>query len=417
MKFTTIALGTGFAVAAVPALAQYNTPATSPQSMPQAAPAADTKPAGLNPSQGALKAIVELQKAVVANDTANIPARVAAAQAVAKTKEDRYLIAVFQRQAALAAKDNVALAAAVDAIVNSGVVDSTKIAALYMDLGIQQFNAKQFQQAAASFQRAAAVTPNDPQTVELLAQAQAAGGQNAEAAGTFQRAIQARLAANQKPSEDMYRRAVQAAYDAHLPTAVELSRQWVSTYPTPDSWRNSIAIYRNLKRPDVEGTLDLLRLMQTTGALSSAADYELFATAAAEQANYVEAQSIIDAGIAAHKVDPASPMFRDVIAGLKSKQKLTEADLVEAVKMAQSGQQMVRVGDRYFSMGQYAKAAALYRQGLAKGGGDPEIANLHLGMALARAGDKAGATAAFNAVTGARSDVAKFWLLYLQSQA
>jgi hypothetical protein len=38
-------------------------------------------------------------------------------------------------------------------------------------------------------------------------------------------------------------------------------------------------------------------------------------------------------------------------------------------------------------------------------------------MALARAGDKAGATAAFNAVSGPRADIAKFWLAYLQQHA
>jgi hypothetical protein len=48
---------------------------------------------------------------------------------------------------------------------------------------------------------------------------------------------------------------------------------------------------------------------------------------------------------------------------------------------------------------------------------DPNVANLHLGMALARGGDKPGATAALNAVTGPLADVAKFWLLYLQTRA
>ena len=45
------------------------------------------------------------------------------------------------------------------------------------------------------------------------------------------------------------------------------------------------------------------------------------------------------------------------------------------------------------------------------------VANLHIGMALARAGDKAGATAALNAVTGPRADIAKFWLTYLNQKA
>jgi hypothetical protein len=38
-------------------------------------------------------------------------------------------------------------------------------------------------------------------------------------------------------------------------------------------------------------------------------------------------------------------------------------------------------------------------------------------MALARAGDKAGATAALNAVTGPHAEIAKYWLTYLSTQA
>jgi Flp pilus assembly protein TadD len=75
---------------------------------------------------------------------------------------------------------------------------------------------------------------------------------------------------------------------------------------------------------------------------------------------------------------------------------------------------LLRIGDRYYGMGNYAKAAEVYRDVMTKPGADKEVANLHLGMALARAGDKAGATAALNAVTGPRAGIAKYWLLYVQ---
>jgi Flp pilus assembly protein TadD len=414
MKFTIPALGLGLAFAA-PAFAQMGASMDPAPPVATAAPAA--KGPSISPSKGALKAIVDLQTAVNAKDAANIPAKVAAAQAVAKSKEDHYLIAVFQRQAALDAKDNVALAAAVEGIASSGLVDSPKIAALYMDLGIQQFNAKQFAPAAASFQHASTISPNDAQAIELLAQAKSASGAKAEAAGIFNRAIQVRIAAGQKPSDQVFRAAVQSAYDGKSPTAIVLSRQWIAAYPTADSWRNGIAIYRNLTQPDVEGTLALMRLMQATGSLRGAADYRLFATASAEQSNLNETKAVIDQGIAAKVVDPTGPLFRDVVDALKAKQIATEADLAAALKMSPAAPQLLRIGDRYYAMGKYAEAAAIYRTVLTKPGIDKDVANLHLGMALARSGDKAGATAALNAVTASRSDIAKYWLLYLQLQA
>ena len=60
-----------------------------------------------------------------------------------------------------------------------------------------------------------------------------------------------------------------------------------------------------------------------------------------------------------------------------------------------------RTADAYYGYGQYAKAAALYRAALQKGGEDPNLVNLRLGIALAQAGNRAEAETAFRAVTGA----------------
>ena len=68
--------------------------------------------------------------------------------------------------------------------------------------------------------------------------------------------------------------------------------------------------------------------------------------------------------------------------------------------------------EAYYGYGDYAKAADLFRAALGKQGVDKDLANLRLGMALARAGDKAGATAALNAAGGAQAEIAKLWLTY-----
>jgi hypothetical protein len=68
-------------------------------------------------------------------------------------------------------------------------------------------------------------------------------------------------------------------------------------------------------------------------------------------------------------------------------------------------------------MGDYSHAADVYRQVLAKPGVDKDVANLHLGMALAKGGDKAGAAAALHAVGGSRADIAKYWMVYVQQHA
>ena len=277
------------------------------------------------------------------------------------------------------------------------------------------YNAKDYARAAQLFQRSAGLNPRSAEPLKLLAEAQNAQGQRAEAAATLSKALQLSAAAGQKPGEDLYKRAVGMAYEAKSPIAVELGRQWVAAYPNAESWKNSIAIYRNMNQLGVGPTLDLLRLMRAAGALTSAGDYSLYATAAAEQGNFAEAQSVIDQGIAAKVVNPSSPNFRDIVNGLKAKPKATEADLVAAAATAPAGSTLIGIGDRMYGLGQYAKAVEIYKQAIAKGA-DKNLANLHIGMALARAGDKAGATAALNSVTGAHAEIAKYWLIYVQRQ-
>jgi tetratricopeptide (TPR) repeat protein len=405
-------------VAAAPAAAQYG---SSPAAAPQKAPAGNnqTQAAGqlkIAPSKQAQNAIVALQKAVLANDVANIPAKVAAAQAVATTKEDRYLIAQLQLQSAVSSKNNEAAASALDAIAATGLIEGPKLAEIYTGLGVNFYNNKQYDRAAVQFERAFALNPNSSEPLTLLSEAQYSQGRAADGAATLSKVLAMGSAGGQKPDEKIYRRAVRMAYEAKLPSAVQLSRQWIVAYPGADSWKNGLGIYRNLNRLGTGATLDVLRLMRATGSLRDAGDYNFYATVAAGQNNFGEAKSVLDEGVAAKLVDPASPDFRDVVATLKAKPVPTEADLMAAAKTAPAGSTLIGIGDRAYGLGLYTKAADIYRQAMAKGA-DKDLANLHLGMALARAGDKAGATAALNAAGGAQAGIASYWLLYIQKMS
>ena len=422
---TTTALGLVAAVLTTPAAAQYENSYSQPrQQQPQAqagsagqqSSAQQAAPA-VKPSAKAAKAIIDLQTAVNNKDYANLPTKVAAAQAVATTNEDRYLIARLQLGAAVANGDTTAMSSALDAIAASGLLGSAKMGELYAGLGGSFLNKKQYAQAAASYQKAVALNPADPEAQRLLGVSLFEAGQKAAAVGPLQKAIAAAAAAGQKPSEDVYRLAVQAAFDSRSAAATELARQWLAAYPSPDSWRNSVAIYRNINQPDVESTLDLMRLLQAVGALQQPSDYAIYIADAAEQSNYNEAQAVLDAGIAAKVIDPSSADFRSMVAGMRARPKASVTDLAAATKSAQTGMALLHIGDRYYAMGDYAKALELYRMAQGKSDVEPNVARLHIGMALARQGDKAGATAAFNAVTGPRADIAKFWLTYVNQRA
>lgn len=405
--FTTSAIALTFILAA-PAEAQTKAPAAT---------AAQAAPLKVTPSKKATPALIELQTAVQKKDVANIPAKLAAAQAVATTKEDRYLIGKFQLEVAVAANDNNAAAAAIDAMASAGVLDATASSSLYQSLGGTFFNAKDYPRSIAAYQKSLSLNANNSDAQSMLIEAYLSAGQKAEAANALQRLIQARTAAGQKPDEAMIRRAVAASYEAKSPNSIELARQWVAAYPSPASWSDALAIYQNLNRPDVEGLVDMSRLLHATNSMKRGGQYAQYARAAAELNNFNEAQLAYDAGVKANLINPASAEYSDLVQGLKGKPKATAADLAEAAKTAQSGMALLRIGDRYYAMGDYAKAVELYRKAMGKPGVDASVANLHVGMALARAGDKTGATTALNAVSGTYAELAKFWLLYVNSPA
>ena len=399
--------------AAILALAIASIPAPAFAAPPQAPATPQPAPSEPKMSAKASAAILALQTAITSHDTANIPAKLAAAQAAATTPADRYWLARVQLNGAIAANDLAAARTQVDAIAGTNVLPAPTIADIYTKLGNSFMAKKQYDDAVGAFQKASALTPNDTNLLMLMARARAEQGNKAEAAAAVQRAIAVSKASGTKPSENLYRNAVGLAYEANLPASIGLAREWLEAYPSADSWRNALAIYRNLNGGDTDNLVDVTRLSLLTNAMQTANNYEAFAAQAIEERNFGEAKAAIDAGIAAGKLQPTDAGVKELLAATKG-QIPTEASLASAEKAANIPTAFIRVGDRYYAAGNYSKAAALYREALAKGA-DSNLANLRLGEALARAGDKPGATAALNAVGGSRAELAKFWLVYVQT--
>ena len=417
---TNATLGLAVAALAGAANAQYGASPPQPQQQIPVAGQSPVPERTLNVSRRASKALQELQAAVDSNDVANIPARLAAAQAVAQTADEKYFVARLQLKAATQAKNPAAIAAAIQAMLASGGVEQAKVAPLYLEIGDIHSKNKDYAKAAAAFERAVALDPNNAEALVLLAETKNSQGQASQAASLMQRALKAKTASGQKAGESWYKRAIAIAYQAQLPGSVELSRQWVAAYPSPASWRDALRIYRKIAKPDEATTLDTLRLARATGALEGDGDFHVYAYAASNTAAVGEARAVIDEAIAARQIDPGKPLFKDIIATLRADRSMSREALPELAKNALAdgaARLAVRTADALYGYGEYAKAAELYRAALSKSGADASLINLRLGMALARAGDKAGATAALNAVTGPRSELAKYWLVYVATRA
>ena len=392
-------------------------PQESSQTQTETTAATSTTGRKLDISKGAQKAIVDLQTAVNANDTATIPAKLAAAQAVAKTNDDKFAIASNQTRAALKANDLVAIRAGVDALQASGAAETPDLVARYTDLGKRYKDAKQIDEAVVVLNKAMALNPNNVSTLINLASVRDAQGQKAEAVALMQKSFIASKASGVKVEEGNYKFAAGLAYGQRLPVANDLARQWVAAYPSPASWRDSLRIFRDLNKPAQSQLIDLLRLGRAANALSGETDYFALGSALVNAGKLAEAKSLLAEAKTAPKVDSTKRAFTDLTARVTAAPTRAAADAsAKAALAGANGKAMIDAGDALYGHGAYAEAVPLYRAALTKGG-DASLANLHLGMALARSGDKAGATAALNAVTGANADIARYWLLWLTTKA
>jgi len=73
----------------------------------------------------------------------------------------------------------------------------------------------------------------------------------------------------------------------------------------------------------------------------------------------------------------------------------------------------LKAGDAWEGYGEHARAIALYRAALRKGGVDADTVNMHLAVALLRSGDAPGARSLFKSLKGPRKELGGFWLSWL----
>ena len=160
--------------------------------------------------------------------------------------------------------------------------------------------------------------------------------------------------------------------------------------------------------------------MRATNSLADQTDYLQYADSVNRRGLPSEAQAVIKEGMAQGKIPAGNAMSKGLLADAT---KNIAADgplagLEKRATTAANGKLAAGTADAYLGQNNYAKSAELYKLALTKGGVDADDVNLHLGIALARSGDKAGAATAFSAVKAApKSDVAGLWTTWAAAPA
>jgi hypothetical protein len=393
-----------------PALAAPKKDAAAPAA---AAPAARK----YNLSPEAKKPLTDLQNAVTKKDEAAYPAALAAAQAAAKTTDDKYILAKLTLQHAEQANDAPARIAAYQAVLASGGSDAAETQLINHNLSILAANSGNWALVESVLTPMVQANPNDVDNNINLARAKLELKKNAEALPLLQRAIQVTEAAGKPAPEAWYRNALGIAYQTHNDAAVaQMNAALIKNYPSGDNFKNALAIYRGSGRMPVGAELDILRLTRASG-VAARNDYLALASTADQLNLPGEVKSALDEGRSKSVLTAAdgAQMYTANSAKIAADRSSLGADEAKA-RAGGTGRLALNIGNSYFGYGDYAKAAEMYRIAAQRSDVEASLANLRLGEALALAGQRAAADAAFQTVTGPRAELAGLWRTWLTMQ-
>ena len=388
---------------------------------------------GLKLSPEVIKAGQGVQAAIAAKDFATAEPGVAAIEAAAKTDDDKYIAAAVRYDleqqklaAAQAANPNApinetVLAKPLDALIASASTPAADRGRYAYRRGALAFNGKQYPQALQYFAQAKQLGYNDPNLALQIVQAKMNSGDVAGGTADLEAAIAAQSASGQKADEQLYRYAVAKSYAAKLkPETIAWLQKWVTAYPTPKNWRDTIVlvgIQQNALVPmDETQKIDMFRLMRATKSLADQNDYLEYADSVNRRGLPSEAQAVVKEGIATGKIPAANgsakTMIADTTTAIRNDGPI--AAIEKRAEAAANGKLAASTGDVYLGQDNYAKAATMYRLALTKGGVVADDVNLHLGIALAKSGDKAGAAAAFATIKSSpRAETTAFWSTWM----
>ena len=369
-----------------------------------------------NVSRAEYQALIALETALASRNYPASASALASAQSAVRGSEARYYLAGLQLRYGREAGNPEALSGAIQALAASGRLSGAELGPLYAAQGATAATAGKREQAEAALTRALDLAPS-ADTAISLARVKLDLRKNAEAVPLIGRAIELRTAAGQPVPESWYRRGASLSLIAKQPgPALSYARQLAAAYPTPENWRDAVLTYRELANPDAAAQLDAVRLLRLSKGMAGERDY-LEAAQTFQAAGLAgESRSVLEEGVNTRMVDPAKPVFKEAIATAArgaTAEKAKLSTLQASAMAAATGASALQAGDVLLGAGNYAGAIDLFRASLQKGGTDLNVVNTRLGTALALAGRKAEAEAAFRAVAGPRTELAALWLVWL----
>jgi hypothetical protein len=358
---------------------------------------------------------------IKANKLDGMAARLDALTSQFKLPDEQFILGARRYEFGRATNNQAELRKAVITMIDSKSSLNNNAAQLNAAAGQYAYNAQDFPDALARLNEAVRLGNKEPDTFILMAEASFRSNNIPQGLGYAGQAVAAKKALGQRAPEDWFRRPLSLSIRAKLPTEIaKWSRELVGAYPSPQNWRDTLLTFKDGAKLDGQPALDVMRLIRSAKALAGERDYFEYAALATERGLPGEAKAVIDEGMASGAISKASRPLNELLAAATAKVAGDLSSLAASEKRASTdaaGKIAAGTADAYLGYGQDSKAVPLYRLALQKGQVDNDAVNTRLGIALARQGQVPEAKQAFAAVTGPRAEVAKYWMLWLESKA
>jgi tetratricopeptide (TPR) repeat protein len=336
-----------------------------------------------------------------------------------KTAAEQLTIDRMKAAAAQRAGDMATAIAALEAIApkvggaEAGQI-AEQLAAAYAQ---QRNNAK----ATEWMNKAIAAGNNSATIKQLQAYLQSASGDYAAIARDAGAAVAAAEQAGRRPDEgDLLRLADAQQRTGNNAGYSSTLEKLLTHYPKKDYWNAHLA--RLPRKPGFGDrfALDVMRLRLASGTLTKTEDFMEMAQLALQAGLPAEGRRIVEQGYKAGVLGTGPEAARhqrlkDLAIKQEGEQKAAIAGQASAAAGEKTGDELVKIGYAYVTLGQVDQGLALIEKGIAKGGlKHPEDAKLRLGMAqLQSPTHKAKAAQTLRGIKGSDgvADIARLWLV------
>lgn len=349
-----------------------------------------------------------------------------AADKVAKTNADKYLVGQWGSTIGIVSGDQAILQRAFQDLVDSGKGTPAEQAENRYKLGVTAYQNKDYPTAISAMTPLVAANYSDDSAAEVLGMSYFSQGQTQQALDALKSAVTARRAAGGTVPATWLQRGNQMAYKLKNPA---LGNEWavltVAYAPTPQNWIGSAQLLRVYNGYTGQDALDLARLLLRSGALAgdvkdAKAEYLDYIQTADARRQPGEVLAVIDSGVQSGAISAADPVVSEAKTLASARLAGDKASLpglyTSAHGAAASAAVIAGTADAYLGYGDTAKAIELYQLALTKPGVDSGRVLTRLGIAQSDAGQYAAAADSFGKVTGPRRPLAQMWLAYVRQK-